>query len=360
VSWLEDGRHRAWLRARPASVAAERMGPPIDLSRNENPWGPSPRAVEAARRALSGAHRYPDGSLLARLAQHLGVPEPRVLLGSGSSEIIGLIVQALCGPGDEVLAPARSFACYRMSCEAHRRAFREAASGPAFSCDVDGLLAAAGARTAVVFLANPNNPTGTYVGRSAFERLVDGLPAHVTLAVDEAYLEYAEALDYPDALQYLGRRERLISLRTFSKVYGLAGLRVGYAVGPEPLIASLHRARLPFTVNAVGQAAAGAALEDTEHVQRSRQVNSVERRRLEATLRSMGADVVPSQTNFLMVRPPGPGREGQRVSQALLRRGVRVQPLEDHYGLPFHLRITVGTPSDNAHLLSALRGVLGD
>jgi histidinol-phosphate aminotransferase len=334
-------------------------GGAIKLASNENPLGPSPRAVEAAARALAGAHRYPDGSafyLRERLAQHLKISEKSILIGSGSNELIDLLVQTFCGPDEEVLAPACSFSCYRLSTEGHRRRFRETENLARFAYDLPALARAAGTRTKLVFLANPNNPTGAYASRAAFAQLVDALPPEVILVVDEAYFEYARAADYPSALEYLSRRERLVVLRTFSKVHGLAGLRVGYAVAHPQLIELVHHVRLPFNVSAVGQAAAHAALDDEEHVERSRRLNATELPLCADRLAALGLDVLPSEGNFLLV---GLGaRDGRTVYDALLHRGVIVRPM-GAYGLPHHLRITVGTAAENARLGAALADVLG-
>jgi histidinol-phosphate aminotransferase len=330
----------------------------IKLASNENPWGPSPRAIEAAGRALAGAHRYPDGGafyLRQKLAAHLGVKEQQLIVGSGSNELIDLLVQTFCGPDEEVLAPAFSFSCYRLSAEAHRRQFRESANGPRFAYDVEALVRAVTPRTKLVFLANPNNPTGAYLPRPAFEHLIDALPAHAILVIDEAYFEYVRAGDYPNSLQYLERRERLVSLRTFSKIYGLAALRVGYAVGSPELVGYVHRVRLPFNVSAVGQVAAREALDDHEHVARSQRANGEELPRLAARLGALGLDVLPSETNFLLV--DFGAHDARHVYDGLLRRGVIVRPMAP-YALPSHLRITVGKPAENERLVSTLAELL--
>jgi histidinol-phosphate aminotransferase len=327
-------------------------GGAIKLASNENPLGPSPKAVEAATRALHEANRYPDGAafyLRGALAAKLRVPERQVLVGSGSNELIDLLIQTFVAPDEEVLAPSISFACYRLSAEGHRRVYRETPNGPNFAYDLNAIARAATEKTKLVFLANPNNPTGAYVGRAAFERFLDELPQHVLLAIDEAYFEYARASDYASAIEYLGRRERLVVLRTFSKIYGLASLRVGYAIAREEICDYVHRVRMPFNVNSIGQAAARAALADHEHVERSQKLNAHEIVRLEKSLKG----ALPSQANFLLVDF---ARNGRDLYQALLRKGVIVRPMAS-YGLPNHLRITVGTEAENTRLLSALAEV---
>lgn len=338
--------------------AAWPAGGAIKLASNENPLGPSPRALEAAVRALGQAHRYPDGGayyLRTRLAERLGVAQDQIIVGSGSNELIDLIVQTFCGPDQEVLAPAFSFACYRLAAASHRRPFRETPNGNRFAYDLRALAGAVTAKTKVVFLANPNNPTGAYADRLAFEWLVDRLPPQIILVVDEAYFEYARAEDYPSTVDYLSRRERLISLRTFSKIHGLAALRVGYAVASAEICRHLHRVRLPFNVNGVGQAAACAALDDAEHVARTQRNNIAELPRLAAQLEGLGLDVLPSQTNFVLTDLGA--RDGRRTYQALLAHGVIVRPV-DSYGLPHCLRITVGTAAENGRLLATLPEVL--
>jgi histidinol-phosphate aminotransferase len=326
----------------------------IKLASNENPFGPSPLAVEAARAALEHGHRYPDGGahdLREALAGKHRVSPGRVVCGAGSNELIDLIVQTFVGPGEEVLAPELSFACYRLSALGHRRAFRESPNRARFAYDADALVNTVSTRTKVVFLANPNNPTGAYLPRAALVEMVRRLPPEVVLVVDEAYTEYARAADYPDATALFGERERLIVLRTFSKIHGLAALRVGYAIAPEELIDLIHRVRLAFNVNAVGQAAARAALADAAHVERSRRLNAEQLVALEAALVRLGLDVLPSQANFLLVDLGG--RDARAVYDGLLRRGVIVRPMRS-YGLESHLRITVGTAAENQRLERAL------
>jgi histidinol-phosphate aminotransferase len=226
--------------------------------------------------------------------------------------------------------------------------------GPGFAYDLDALAGAVSEKTKLVFLANPNNPTGVYAGRAAFERLVKTLPAEVLLVVDEAYIEFARASDFPDTLPLLAERERMITLRTFSKIHGLAGLRVGYAVGRPHVVEYLNRTRLPFNVSSVAQAAARAALEDTAHVQRTQALMAEELPKLERAISALGLGVTPSQANFVLVDL---GRPARPLYDALLHKGVIARPL-GNYGLPNHLRITVGTPAENERLLRALAEVL--
>ncbi|MGZ3443435.1 MAG: histidinol-phosphate transaminase [Polyangia bacterium] len=333
-------------------------GGAIKLASNENPYGPSPLGVAAAQAALASANLYPDGgsfALRAKLAARHGVDPAQILVGAGSNEIIDLLVQTFCSEGDEVVAPQYSFIAYKLAAEKNRRPFREAATAASLQYDADAVLGAISPRTKILFFANPNNPTGAYLPRAGFERLVAELPERVLLVADEAYFEYASAADYPDARSYLPRRRRMATLRTFSKIYGLAGLRVGYMIASAELNDFVHRIRLPFNVSAPAQAAALAALDDEAHVLRAKRGNAVELPRLAAALAALGLDVLPSQTNFILV---GFGaRDGRQLYGALLQKGVIVRPMNG-YGLPHHLRITVGTASENERLVRAIEGVL--
>jgi histidinol-phosphate aminotransferase len=334
-------------------------GGAIKLASNENPYGPSPKGVAAATAALASVNLYPDGGAFAlrqKLAAKHGVDVKQILVGGGSNEIIDLLVQTLCAEGDEVLAPRYSFIAYKLAAEKNRRAFREAPVGDKLQYDVDAILAAVTPRTKVLFFANPNNPTGVYLPRAGFERLVDALPPRVVLVADEAYFEFVAANDHPDASAYLSRRARLVALRTFSKIYGLAGLRVGYAIASAEILDYVNRIRLPFNVSSVAQAAAIAALDDREHVQLAYMGNAAELPRLSEALSRLGLEVTPSQTNFVLA---GFGKDDARaLYDALLRRGIIVRPM-GAYGLPHHLRITVGTAAENERLVAALRELRG-
>ena len=333
-------------------------GGAIKLASNENPYGPSPLGVEAARAALATANLYPDGGSFAlrqKLARRHGVDAAQILVGSGTNEIIDLIVQTFCAEGDEVVAPQYSFIAYKLAAEKNRRPFREAPTAASLAYDVDAILGTITPRTKVLFFANPNNPTGAYLGRAEFERLVAELPPRVLLVADEAYFEYAGAADYPDGRAYLKRRARMAALRTFSKIYGLAGVRCGYMIASAEMVDFVNRIRLPFNVSATAQAAALAALDDEAHVTRAREGNAAELPKLSAALRALGLEVFPSQANFVLA---GFGaRDGRQLYQALLHKGVIVRPMGG-YGLPHHLRITVGTGAENARLTRAIEEVL--
>jgi histidinol-phosphate aminotransferase len=331
----------------------------IKLASNENPLGPSPKAIAAAQAALAAGNLYPDGGgfrLRQAIAAKHGVSVDEVVLGAGSNELIELVVRAFTVPGqDEVITHAHAFMMYRVACGSHGVAYREAPVSAELGCDVDALAAATTARTRVVFLPNPNNPTGAYVPRPAFERLVERLPRDLLLVADEAYVEYASARpDYPIADAYRASFPGLVTLRTFSKAYGLAGLRVGYAICDARIAGYLNRVRMPFNVSSVAQEAARAALDDDEHVERSRRTNAEGMAQLQAGLAKLPVRVYPSAANFLLVDL---GRDAGPVNDALLRGGVITRPVKAA-GLPTCLRITVGTAAENTRALAALADVL--
>jgi histidinol-phosphate aminotransferase len=328
----------------------------VKVASNENPLGPSPKAVRALQAALGGVHRYPDGSghvLRHALARHWGVSPDQVVLGNGSNELLELVGRCFLSPGDEVVYAAQSFVVYDMVAQ-FTGASKRVVPLKDYAHDLDAMRAAVGARTKLVFLANPNNPTGTAVSARRLEAFLTALPDETVAVLDEAYYEYMPAEQRPDALRLVHAGRPVLVLRTFSKVYGLAGLRLGYGIGPEPLVALLNRLRAPFNTNSLAQAAAIAALDDVEHVGRSLAVNAAGLKQLTQECEALGLRVAPSAANFVLVdlgRPAGP------VTAALLQRGVIVRPVAN-YGYPNHLRITVGTPAENERCLVALRGVL--
>ena len=331
----------------------------IKLASNENPLGPSPLGTEAARAALAGANRYPDGGayrLRRAIAGHVGRTMEEIIVGSGSSELIDLAVRVFCRPGeDEVLTHRYAFVSYRIVSQAHGVGFKQVELRPDYSVDVDALAGAIGPRTRLVFLPNPNNPTGRPVPRADFERFLERLPPGVFLVVDQAYFEYAEGGDdYPDAAAYRERHPLIITLRTFSKIYGLAALRIGYGIADPKLVGYLNRVRLTFNVSTAGQEAARAALGDVEYVARSRRTNVEGLVQLEAGLANLPVQTVPTATNFILVDLD---RDAAPVYERLLRLGVIIRPLRPQ-GLPRHVRISIGTREENDRLLAALGEVL--
>jgi len=327
----------------------------IKLASNENPLGPSPRAVEALRGALAGIHRYPDGGgfyLKQRLAAKLGVSIDQIALGNGSNEILEFVARTFLRPGEDAVMSEQAFVVYASVVQS-AAGIPRAVPLREFTHDLDAIAAAVRKSTRLVFLGNPNNPTGTIYPRAAFERLLERLPGDVVVVADDAYAEYVSDPEYPRTLDYLRPDRLLITLRTFSKIYGLAGLRIGYGIGPAELVAALERIRQPFNVNVLGQVAALAALDDDEHVERSRRANREGMLFLEREFTRLGLAYVPSQANFVLVRV-GAGGE---VYERLLRRAVIVRPMGG-YGFPEHVRVTVGTAEENRRFVDALEGAL--
>jgi histidinol-phosphate aminotransferase len=336
----------------------------IKIASNENPMGPSPLAVEAATRAVREAHLYPDGAahhLRAALAERNAVRPEQLVFGAGSNELIYLVVGTFCKPGhDQLVTHQYAFISYRLAARAHDVDFVAAEVTGDLRCDVDALIAAFTPRTKLVILANPNNPTGAHLRRGELERLLAALPARALLVVDEAYHEYAAAVadadEYPHSQRYQTEDEpRIITLRTFSKIYGLAGLRVGYGIGHPAVIDFINRLRRPFNVNSVAQAAALAALSDDDHVARSQQAAAGGIDELSRAVAELGLRAYPSLCNFVLVDV---GRPAAPVYDALLGHGVIVRPM-GAWGLDGHIRISVGTPEQTRRVTQALRDVLG-
>jgi len=345
---------------KPISELAREMGLEeasiVKLASNENPLGPSARGVAAAALELERVHRYPDSeapSLRAALAQALRVGIDEVVVSNGSNELLELLVRTFCASGEHVVFGEPSFVVYRLACMAQGVPFTAVPLDPGLVHDLPAMARAITPSTRIVFIANPNNPTGTYVGAAALERFLRELPQEIIVVLDEAYCEYADAPDYPDGLAYRALHPRLAVVRTFSKIYGLAGLRAGYAVMPAELAGYIHRVRAPFNVSSIAQAAAAAALGDVEHVTRSRELALREKAFMQAALEGLGLHVTPSQANFLLVDVK---RSGGGVYDALLAHGVIVRTIPP---LPTALRVTLGTRPENERFLAALRTVIG-
>jgi histidinol-phosphate aminotransferase len=329
----------------------------IKLASNENPLGPSPKALAAIAAALPNLHRYPDGSafyLTRRLAERHGVSPEEILVGNGSNEIIELIVRTFLRPRDEAVMADQAFVIYQMVTQAVGGVPRPVPLRD-FTHDLDAIAEAVTPRTRLVFLASPNNPTGTIYRRDAWLAFLQAVRhRQLVVVADDAYADFVEDPDYPDTIAERGDGTvPVVTLRTFSKLYGLAGLRIGYAVAPVAVVEAMGHIRQPFNVNALAQVGALAALDDDEHVRRTLALNRAGLAQLAQGVRALGLDHVPSAANFVMVRVG----QGARAYEALLRRGVIVRPM-DVYGFPDHVRITVGLPEENARLLDALAAVL--
>lgn len=328
----------------------------VKLASNENPLGPNPRVLEAISAELPELSRYPDGSgfaLKAKLAERFGLAPAQITLGNGSNDIIDLVARCWLAPGRNAVFSAHAFAAYPICTQAVGAQSRVV---PAidYGHDLDGMLAAIDEHTGVVFIANPNNPTGTWFGPQALEQFLDRVPEHVLVVLDEAYIEFSEPGELPNGLDYLDRYPNLLVSRTLCKAYGLAGLRVGYAASSPRIADVLNRVRQPFNVNSLALVAACAALDDEQYLAEGRRVNRAGMAQLEAGLGELGLKWIPSRGNFLAVDL---GRDATEVNAGLLREGVIVRPIAG-YGMPTFLRVSVGSEAENARFLEALRAVL--
>ena len=330
----------------------------VDLSTNENPLGPSPKAVAALREAVRTVNRYPDASgtaLKAALARKWGLSPTNIALGNGADEWVLLLCLSLADPGDEVIMAQGSFVSYWMrAAEVGAKAIQVPLKD--YTHDLEAMAEAITDRTRLVFVCNPNNPTGTMVDAAALKAFLERVPKRVAVVVDEAYYEYAVNPDFPRCVEYLrAGQENLIVLRSFSKVYGLAGLRVGYMLADEKVIDYMEHARLPFNVNQLAQVAALAALDDEEHVRRSVEANEAAKEFFYRELAALGLRYVPTHTNFVLIHV---GRPGKEISKLLLERGFITTPT-DGWGVPNHVRVSFGTPEENEAFIAALGEVIG-
>lgn len=329
----------------------------VKLASNENPLGPSPKALAAARAALADMTRYPDGNsfeLKQALARRHGVSAAAITLGNGSNDVLELIARGFLGPALAAVYSEHAFAVYPIVTQAIGAQHRVAPARD-YGHDLEAMAALVDERARVLFIANPNNPTGTWLPASQLEAFLATLPERLIVVLDEAYSEYVGESDYPDSTAWIERFPNLVVTRTFSKAFGLAGLRIGYAVSHPQVADVLNRVRQPFNVNLAAQAAALAALDDRDYLEMSVRVNREGMAQMTAGLRQLGIDYIPSAGNFLAADV---GRLAAPVYEGLLREGVIVRPVAN-YGMPNHLRITIGTEGENARCLAALAKVLG-
>ena len=323
----------------------------VKLASNENPRGPSPKVLAALAQAAADVTRYPDGNgfaLKAALAAKFGLTTEAIVLGNGSNDVLELVSHAFLRPGDEAVYAQHAFAVYPLATQA-RGAIGVEVAARDFGHDLDAMRAAVTPKTRVVFVANPNNPTGTWLPPAAVRAFVATVPRDVVVVLDEAYNEYLAPGEQANATAWVAEFPHLVVSRSFSKAYGLAALRVGYGVAHPDVADLLNRVRQPFNVNALAQAAAVAALGDAAYVDESRALNGAGMRQLEAGLAKLGQRMLPSHGNFVIVHVG----DAAKVYQALLRRGVIVRPVAN-YGLPEWLRVTVGLPDENERFLVAL------
>ena len=344
---------------RPIEEVARELNLPassfIKVASNENPLGPSPKALAAMERVLKNLHLYPDGNafyLKQKLADKLGVDPANLILGNGSNEIIEFVGHALITPGAEVVVSEFSFAIYPIVAKLFGA---NVITVPAkhYGHDLPAMVKAITPQTKVIFVANPNNPTGTLASREDVVHLINSVPKNVLLVMDEAYFEFLD--DSVDLLPLIrnGQKQNLLLMRTFSKIFGLAGLRIGYGIAVPELISALEKIRQPFNINSIAQAAALAALDDSDHLEKTRANNFDGRRFLETEFRKIKLEFVPTAANFILIRVG----DGQKVFNDLQKQGVIARPMSG-YGLPEWIRVSIGTRAENERFLDALKQVL--
>lgn len=333
---------------------------PIKLSSNEGALGPSPRALAALQKAAETMHRYPDGGasdLRAAIARRFGLNAERIVCGAGSDELIALLCRAYAGPGDEVLYSQYGFVMYPIATHGVG-ATPVMAPETGFRTDVDALLAKATARTRICFVANPNNPTGTYITASELKRLREGLPAQTLLVVDAAYAEYVSRNDYSNGVELVEARDDVVMLRTFSKIFALGGMRLGWGYFPPAVADVMHRLRGPFNVASATQAAGIAALEDLSFADQSRAHNDMWLPWFSEQLQKLGLEVTPSVGNFVLAGFPVSGPHTAAAANAFLNARGIIPRLVANYGLPNHIRITIGTEAELRAVVAALADFL--
>ncbi len=325
----------------------------VKLASNENPLGPSRKAVEAIKKATSGLNRYPDGScyyLKKRLSKKLGVSLEELIIGNGSNELLDIASKTFLMPGDNAVMARPSFVVYAMATKIAGATPVEIPLTPDARHDLMKMAEAINDRTRIVFIANPNNPTGTINKKDEFDAFMKRLPQGVLVIVDEAYYEYVTDRGYPDTMEYFRKGYPILILRTFSKIYGLAGLRIGYGIGERGLIKEMNRVREPFNVNSLAQVAAAAALKDKEHVRKSVALNKTEKQFLYRELERLNIDFVPTEANFIYMRFPF---EVQPLFNEMLKKGVIIRPVGKN-----EIRVTIGTRKENLKFIKALGGII--
>lgn len=325
----------------------------VKLASNENPAGPSPMALKALRKGIAGINRYPDGDcyyLRNVLAAKLGIEGRELIFGNGSNEIIELAVRTFMGPGDEAVIAHPSFVVYSMIVQAvgGRNIIVPLRDS---KHDLDAMASAITEKTKIVFIANPNNPTGTINTTAEMDVFMKRVPENVLVVVDEAYYEYVSSPDYADSMKYFGRGRGILILRTFSKIYGLSGLRIGYGISRSGMVSEMNKVRQPFNVNSLAQKAALAALDDTRHLERSKDINERGKRYIYKRLKALGISYVPTEANFVFMTFESDA--AMELYTELLKRAVIIRPMG-----PRALRVTIGLPAQNRKFVNALKEVL--
>lgn len=328
----------------------------IKLASNENPLGPSPLAVAAVKAALHDMHRYPDGGgyyLKQKISARFAIPPQQIVLGNGSAELCEIVCEAFIGEGDEAVICREAFFKYRIAVQIMNGTVVWAKM-PGLQYDPDAILAKVTDRSRLVFIANPNNPTGTLMDRAQVDYMMERLPEDVIVVFDEAYYDYRDPERYPDSLKYLKDGRNVIILRTFSKSYGLAALRLGYALSSEQICYAMNAVREAFNVNSLALVAGEAALNDDDFLKESLKTNAEGKKFFYAELDRLGLEYLPTDANFVLVKTPMPGRE---LFKKLLHKGVVIRPV-DGYGLKEYVRVSIGLPGENQRFFSELEQVL--
>jgi histidinol-phosphate aminotransferase len=324
----------------------------IKLASNENSLGPSPKALAAVKKAVDGLNRYPDGSgfyLSQALAKKYGVDLNRIILGNGSNELIELVVRTFVQPGNEIISADPSFVVYRMVAQA-AGGVNVIVPCKDMRHDLDAMAERITPNTKIVFIANPNNPTGTMNTKAEMDRFMSRVPDQVIVAVDEAYFEYVTHSEYPDSLEYLKDGKNVLALRTFSKVYGLAGLRIGYGITTAEIAELMNKVRQPFNTNSLAQIGAVAALADRKHVEKSIAINNEGKQFLYHSFQRLGVTYIPTETNFILFET---AQDGKELYTALLKQGVIIRPMSGN-----RLRVTIGLPEENKRFVEELEKVV--
>jgi histidinol-phosphate aminotransferase len=345
---------KPYIPGKPAEEAERelRISGVIKLASNENPLGPSPKALEAVNKYLKDMSLYPDQlcfELTRLIAERLGMTPENIAIGNGSDELMLLAALAFISAGDEVIISLNTFSTYEMVSRLMDASIVRI-NLKNYTYDLSAMAKAAEPKTKLIFVCNPNNPTGTMNGKKEMDELVSKTPANSIVVIDEAYGDYVESADYPDSIKYVRENKNVIVLRTFSKIYGIAGLRVGYAVSRPEIIKFLNLVRLPFSVNRLGQIAAIACLSDTGHVEKSRKNNSEGKEYLYKELDRLGVSYLKTEANFIFINL---NSDADAAFMGLMRRGVIVRPLAS-FGMPGSIRVTIGTPEQNRKFIKAL------
>jgi histidinol-phosphate aminotransferase len=362
AAWVPDyvRNIQPYVPGKPIEELEREMGikNSIKIASNENPLGPSPKGVAAVKKALKDLHRYPDGNgtlLKEKLAKKLKVKPDNIILGNGSNEVLELLAATFMFPGHEGIMSEHSFVVYGLAVQSRGHQRKVARPTEFFGHHLMEMASHINDRTRIIFIANPNNPTGTYCTKKEFDAFLKKVPERVLIVMDEAYFEFVDKKDYPDSLAYFKAGHRnVVPVRTFSKIYGLAGLRLGYGVAEEEIVSFVDRVRQPFNTSSLAQAAAIAAVDDKEHIKKALQNNKQGMKYLEHEFQRLELDFIPSVANFILFKTAA---DAGKVYQRLLRKGVIVRPMGG-YKLPEWLRVTIGTPAENKRFIKALEEVV--